>query len=209
MLKRLLYIALPAALIATLWLGRTPVSHDIEWTGDLPASFSQELSHARPPIQQDFNGSLTPIRAGEFWLTPVAGFEIEARVLSRKNYRFGQEARLSPMDLAVGWGPMAQDDVLEHISIRQSGRFGYWSARDLPIPSREINHSFANIHIIPAGEEIAADLRQIGQDENIRLAGYLVNVHTDNGWRWDTSLTRTDTGPGACEILLVTRVAYL
>ncbi len=207
MSKRLIFLA--AVVIAgALWLGRAPVSHEIELVDERPVSFSRDLSIEQPPIQKEFDRGRTPIPAGDFWLTPVADFEIEAKVLGRRNYRLGQEARLSPMDLAVGWGPMSDQEVLEDISVSQSGRFGRWSAPHLPLSTDEINHSFANIHIIPAGAEIAADLDRIDADEPIRMSGYLVDVHKENGWRWDTSTSRTDTGDGACEILLVTRVAH-
>ena len=43
----------------------------------------------------------------------------------------------------------------------------------------------------------------------ISLDGYLVSVSSDGGWRWDTSLSRTDTGNGACEIVWVKRLTIL
>ena len=31
--------------------------------------------------------------------------------------------------------------------------------------------------------------------------GQLVDIDTDSGWRWRTSLSRDDTGGGSCEIV--------
>ena len=45
---------------------------------------------------------------GDYELTPLADFEVEARVLSVENYSMDGGARLSPIDFALGWGPMAQ-----------------------------------------------------------------------------------------------------
>ena len=40
----------------------------------------------------------------------------------------------------------------------------------------------------------------------VTLRGLLVNVMAPNGKRWSTSLAREDSGPGGCEIVLVTEV---
>lgn len=50
-------------------------------------------------------------------LTVLAEYEVTARVLARKTYRFDRGADLSPLDFALGWGPMSDDRVLEHLDI--------------------------------------------------------------------------------------------
>jgi len=137
-----------------------------------------------------------------FRITPLAKFHIEARVLSEKRYYFDREAVLSPLDLALGWGPMSDEAVLEAINIRQSNRFYFWSAKRLPIPAKEIIENSANMHIIPADDLIEARLKDIRQGNIVRIRGYLVLVKGDNG-TWKSSLTRSDTGSGACEVIWV------
>lgn len=206
-MKKILIYAL-LLLVALAWwqsrsLGSIPV---IALPPDAPSVFSPALSLAGPPIQQSIDGSAFPLTAGDFELRPQALFQVEARVLGRKDYRRGTEALLSPMDLALGWGRMADPDVLDSIRIRQSGRFYSWRVDEFPIPRREIEQSSANMHLIPANEEIGRQLKAIGKNDQVRLAGFLVHVDRADGWRWRTSLTRNDTGAGACEIVLVTRV---
>ena len=206
MIRRFIWLGL-LALAAWWWLSAPdPVSHELELPFDAPVRFDSRLAIDRPPLQSAVPAHVTALPIGEFRLTPVAEFEIEARVLGRKDYRRGVEARLSPLDLALGWGPMARPEVLEAIRIRQSRRFYYWSTDRFPIPRRDIERNSANMHLIPAGGDIARDLDRIRAGQNVRLGGYLVNVDRDDGWRWRTSLTRDDTGAGACEIVLVTRV---
>src|SRR3712207_2620510 len=60
---------------------------------------------------------------GAYQLTPLADFDVEARVLSVEKYRSDGGARLSPIDFALGWGPMSDTAVLEHFRVRQGGRF--------------------------------------------------------------------------------------
>jgi len=37
----------------------------------------------------------------------------------------------------------------------------------------------------------------------VKLSGYLVDVRGDDGWSISTSMTREDTGAGACEVIWV------
>ena len=51
--------------------------------------------------------------------------------------------------------------------------------------------------------DAAQELRSVRPGEVVHLEGFLVDVKRDDGWHWNTSLTREDTGAGACEIVLV------
>jgi len=37
--------------------------------------------------------------------------------------------------------------------------------------------------------------------DRVRIDGWLVNVEAGDGWRWRSSLTREDSGSGACELV--------
>ncbi|MCB1683731.1 MAG: hypothetical protein R3E82_04090 [Pseudomonadales bacterium] len=139
----------------------------------------------------------------------IEPFSIEARVLSREDYRFGREADLSPTDLALGWGPMADEQVLRSFKIRQSNRWFTWRADTLPIPRSEIAASAANMHLIPASAQAAAQLSEVRTHDRIRLHGSLVDVSAADGWKWRSSRSRTDTGAGSCELLLLERIEWI
>ena len=134
---------------------------------------------------------------------PQASFEIEAKVLARKNYSSDAESIASPIDLALGWGSMSDESVLETISISQRNRFYYWRVDKFPIPRKEIEQHSANMHLIPANDEIAKQIEQVHTGELVRFNGFLVNLERDNGWHWNSSLTRNDTGGGSCEVVWV------
>ena len=84
------------------------------------------------PRQTDVPASLAPFRLQAATLKPLAGFSVEARVLSREDYSVGREADLSPTDLALGWGRMRDDDVLSRLDISQGGRFYSYRWEDQP-----------------------------------------------------------------------------
>ncbi|KAF1708812.1 hypothetical protein CSC70_11935 [Pseudoxanthomonas kalamensis DSM 18571] len=137
-------------------------------------------------------------------LTPLAGFSIEARVLSRKDYRSGRESELSPTDLALGWGRMSEDAVLSQLQISQSGRWYHYRWRDSPpLPPTEMVRNSANMHMIPADRSVARALNAVGKDSRVRIDGWLVEAQSGDGWRWRSSLSRDDSGNGACELVYV------
>jgi hypothetical protein len=74
-------------------------------------------------VQSDTPGNMTAFKLASATAQPLAGFSVAARVLSRENYDHGREADFSPVDLALGWGPMREDAVLARLDISQSGRF--------------------------------------------------------------------------------------
>jgi hypothetical protein len=59
------------------------------------------------------------------------------------------------------------------------------------------------MHMIPARKSIERQLKDLRPGNIVVLEGYLVDVDHPSGWRWRTSLSRTDTGNGACEIVYV------
>jgi hypothetical protein len=142
-------------------------------------------------------------------IKPLADFAIKARVLGREDYSFDREAELAPMDLALGWGPMSDETVLEQIDISQSGRWYRWHAEQLPIARRDIERHSANMHLIPADEWVEDTLDDVRRGSLVELRGFLVEARADDGWRWRSSLTRDDTGARACELVFVERVRLL
>lgn len=137
----------------------------------------------------------------DYHIHPRATFEAEAKVLSKKSYSFGRESDLSPIDLTLGWGPMSDETILELIDISQRSRFYYWQVNEFPISRKAIEHNSANMHMIPANSTIEKQLKKVKQGELVSFKGYLVNITSDDGWRWNSSLSRKDTGSGACELV--------
>ena len=138
-----------------------------------------------------------------FTLDPVAAFEVEARLLSRESYWTDTESELSPVDFALGWGRMSDESILSSIDISQGGRFYRWRVEEFPIPRGEIESHSANMHLIPATAEVEDALDQLKPGQIVSLRGHLVNAQRDDGWRWKSSTTRSDTGAGACELFFV------
>lgn len=161
------------------------------------------LQRGGEPLQTPVPGGMGLPRLGDATVQPLAGFSIEARVLGREDYHLDREAEFSPTDLALGWGRMTEDAVLSRLQISQSSRWYRYRWNDAPpIPLQEIIQSSANMHMIPADDAVAAALRRIERGDRVRIDGWLVQVE-DRDWRWRSSLTRDDSGGGACELVYV------
>lgn len=165
------------------------------------------MAHA--PKQQDL-ASADLRQLGEFSLQPRARFTIEARVLSTERYRLGISADLAPIDLALGWGVMSDQAVVDQLEVSQGARWYIlrWGANP-PATEREIMRSSGNMHIIPADDEVRKQAFSLRVGQFVQLSGYLVDAQGPNNFRWGTSLTRDDTGDGACELFLVESLQLL
>lgn len=167
-----------------------------------------ELAFGDGAVQSDAPGGMSPFRHADAALKPLAGFSVDARVLSSKHYGSDRESRYAPVDLALGWGRMREDAVLSQLDISQSGRwYQYRWSNQPPIPQEEIARSSANMHMIPSNDAVADALEDIDDDDRVRIDGWLVQVEAQDGWRWRSSLTREDQGGGACEVIYVCAVS--
>jgi hypothetical protein len=157
--------------------------------------------------QQQSNVEAVSISHGRWTLTPRATYDITARILGRENYWLDSLSDLVPEDLALGWGPMSDNRILQAFKIEQSGRFYYWRPlAELPIPRQEVISHSANTHVIPASSEVRSQLAALRVGQVVRLTGLLVDAQRADGLYVRTSLTRDDSGAGACEVMLVQRV---
>jgi len=193
-LKAPLRIAASLAAIVALalwWDARQPVAH------------VAGLVAPNAPVQEPVTDA-APITLRGFVLTPLARFSLEARILAREEYWADTESELVPTDFVLGWGRMSDTAVLDSISISQSARWYRWTAFDPPIPIAEIESSSANMHLIAANDNVARVLASAKVGQILSLSGELVRATRDSdGWSWTSSLSRTDTGAGACELVYV------
>ena len=160
---------------------------------------------AAEPLQQDLDPAPQFDDRGYRFIRR-ARYDITARVLRREIYRVDGGAALAPVDLAVGWGPLSDSRIIDQLDFSQMGRFFYWKPKDFatfPLgPEALIAHG-AQMHLIPATKDLESRARKLRPGQIVTIGGYLVDVRGPGGFSWNTSLTRNDTGDGACEIVWV------
>ena len=102
---------------------------------------------------------------------------------------------------------MSDEAILSKVDISQSNRFYYWHVDELPIPRRDIETQSANMHMIPATSQIEKILKAVRPGQVVKFSGYLIEAKANDGWHWKSSLSRDDTGNGACEVVFVKAVS--
>ncbi len=132
-------------------------------------------------------------------------FDITARLLRKERYRIDAASAFAPYDLGVGWGELSDNAVIEQLTFSQMGRFFYAQPKStsFPLSADVLNRHLAQVHAIPANDAVAAQLARLRPSALITAHGYLVDVSGGGGEVWKTSMTRDDTGDGACEIMWV------
>jgi hypothetical protein len=178
------------------------------WYLNRPITYPPGLLVADEPSQINLPKDTRPFSQGAFQLKPLAVFAIDARVLHRKSYS-DKGAALVPVDLALGWGPMSDQCVLDRMQITQSARFYWFEYLRPPISKEEIIAHSTNMHIIPATKEIASRCKSLRAGTLIHLRGELVEANGPQVPVWRSSLSRTDTGNGACELMWVKEMTIL
>ncbi len=144
-----------------------------------------------------------------FAFTALRSLKMEARVLGKESYWADPGSELSPYDLALGWGPLSDQSVVDGIEFSQGRRWLHWKFKKATSDQREIMLHYANMHIIPATEEIEDILDDVEVGNIISLTGYLVSVKRDDGWKWKSSTRWDDTGGGACEVVWLEEIKVL
>ena len=196
------YLFRLALLAAIAWLGTS------FWNAR-PIRHEPGVLIPMEPMQQESTPTPLPEIEG-FRLTGVASYTICARVLGTKRYWDGPPSHLAPVDVALGWGAMSDQSVLDQLGFSMGNRFFFYRWENAPpIPPDQIMRSAGNNHVISANASVKQAIKNLRKGEVVLLRGMLVDVVGPDGYPWKTSRTRGDTGKGACEIFYVQAVATL
>lgn len=159
--------------------------------------------------RQSLTAGLTLLNTPAYRITALADFSARGLVLRTERYWWDRGSELSPVDFALGWGAMSDQSVIDRLSITQGRRWYQWRPRDRhpPLPVPEIISHSGNMHLIPADPAVRSRLLAVRRGLVVNLSGYLVLVEGKDGSRWRSSMSRTDTGSGACELVWVRTVS--
>lgn len=141
---------------------------------------------------------------------PKAYYKTAARIASKKKYNdYG--SGIIKYDFALVWGKYADKEEMKKVKYTQGNRW-YFFRVNLNTDTRveDISANSANTHVIASSENIKKAFEKLKKNDIIELEGYLVNIKWKNNknydFYWNTSLSRNDTGAGACEVMYVNKV---
>lgn len=183
------------------------------------SSAGTETSEIKPidtsqdPIQQNLmEADMITLQGekGEIFLSPMATYSVSAKIMSAKNYSDDWQAEFEPTDLALAWGDLVKSKYQEGITYTQSGRWYYYNYDStFKSDGTYVTEHSSNHHIIPANDTIKKAVQKIKEGQKVKIDGYLVSVRyvmAKGEYTQVSSLSRSDTGDGACEIVYVKKL---
>jgi hypothetical protein len=190
-----IWLTVLAIVLAGFWLLTRPTS----------AGGGDPIDWSREPVQTATDRASFEVstRKGPVKLHPVALFDIAGVVAGAERYRFDNEAFLSPVDFVLTWGELPAEPYKAKVTYQQMTRYYFWRTPSSDLDPNYIQSHSSNMHMIPASSNLKRALTSVGKGDSVRIRGLLVNVSRENGYTWNSSRSRVDSGPGACELIWV------
>jgi hypothetical protein len=204
-MQRLILLAACAVFAVSFWKRNdVPVGAPVAPSlADDPA----QTASSEPPFTARWNGV-------EYRVEPQYDYELYGLVVSYRQHdgtsRMHRRANdhLNVADLCVVWGDNATNPHL--------GELDFWNGVftcNVHTKSTEAWQSFrlnqmSNNHLISDDEDIRGRVREVRIGDQVRIRGQLA-TYASSGGRRGTSVTRDDTGDGACETIYVEELEIL
>ncbi len=156
-------------------------------------------------------------------ITPLYKYEISALVVNRFDYtKFSLRKydHIIPLDLCLMWGENLKNDFFrdKSLTFRQDSRFCQfiYLGKD---HSANLNQ-FSNNHLVILDNSLQKKAMEIYEGDQVKIKGKLIKLNIKNidgkKEKYDikegymtSSVSRNDTGNGACEVILVETIDIL
>lgn len=172
-----------------------------------------EIDTSQDPIQTPYKSDepiIKEIKNGQITIMPVAEYKISGVVVGKGTYSSDWDGEISPVDLAIAWGKLAEPEYGRYVTYSKGYRWYFYQYKPgSPFDNSYIVSHSSNNHIMPASENVRRAVKAVGKKDKVVLEGFLVNLkgtYKGQPVSWNTSLSRTDTGNGSCELFYVSKV---
>ena len=214
MAYRLVYVWLLGAL--AFWPLASWRARSLPPADRLDASLRQE-PRQRPTDRAPFTVELEGIT---YSVEPEFSYAIEGLVVSEhvtaswwrpRTFHTRANDRLNVKDVCVVWGENAANGSYRQARFH-SGEFTCYVRFAAAEPARAfVPRALSNNHLLAVDPNLRRQLSDLRRGDQIALRGYLASYshNLGQGYRRGTSISRDDTGNGACETLYVSEVQVL
>ncbi len=197
-MKRLLLLALPALLLA-IWLWH---SHG---TSHAPRPADGELVVTLPQWPAlPFRNYRDYMPYGGNQVQPMSSADLMGRVLASKQYPPKGFGEVTHTDLVLGWGPMSDNRVLDHLKITQAER-GMDIVPDsaAPITLAAADDSSINLSVYSDYFDNSAALDAIRIGDVVRIVGWQMRARDASGTTWEGGSGHDRKGQRSAVILVL------
>jgi hypothetical protein len=190
------------------------------WSGLLPARADLAASVLTEPLQTATQVASFKTVVGDidYGIQPVFDYSIDGLVVSEHDsdgfadyIHKDWHDKLNVVDFCVVWGVNASDAAYRKMDF-SSGQFVcYFRPQTIDVARPEYYRALSNNHLLTDDPKIARRLRDVHVGDQIHLRGQLVEYSHHFGFAFHrgTSITRDDTGDGACETIFVREFVLL
>lgn len=171
-----------------------------------------DLEQLRAPQQSatDTEPFTTEVNGQRYRVKPLFDYELEGVVVSYHNadsiadiWHHGKwQDFINVRDLCVIWGRNVRNGVYQEMDFSNDSWtcWAYWP--DAATRKRFSMSELSNNHLLSDDDQLKEQLMAAQPGDHIRLRGVLAAyANLANGFKRGTSVTRSDTGNGACETI--------
>lgn len=168
----------------------------------------------QPPVQIETQEPKFTMKKGKitYTITPLYSYELQGLVVSHHDsrawwdiYHRAWQDYLNTKDLLLIWGDNIDSEVYQYMKFSNTSFFGYARFKSNANPelwSKFKNECFSNNHLLPGSEMVKKRIEETQPGDQIYIKGYLAG-YEGPGVKRSSSITRNDTGGGACETIFV------
>jgi hypothetical protein len=209
--KVVLFLIGAAAWIMTMAVERNAPRADLETAVDTAQLPPLPLSVAPDGTPAQTGVAAMRVALGDgFEARLLHGYLLEGRVVTRREFRNDATSAVSPLDLGIVWGDLAEPGRADAIDFRALPRAVSYRPGPDAVLTEDWEEQITNNHLIPASQAVNDALMAVEVGAHVRIRGYLVVVTGEGIAPWRSSTRRNDnTIIGGCEIILVTGVEVL
>lgn len=154
-------------------------------------------------VKDGFNATITPVFVYELAGLVVAAYDSGSWL----DYTHKRYDPFNSQDICVVWGDNTKNNLYRQFKFKH-GEFTCFFRTKNQAAYRAFNPAqLANNHLVPGSEAVAQAIKRAKIGDQVYLAGYLTNniITNPSGGQTSrtTSVTRADTGNGACEVVYV------
>ena len=152
----------------------------------------------------------------EYFVQPVADYEIWGLVATHNNIHsiadiYHDKTSVDIKDLCVLWGSNVDSNNYHNIKFSSNAFICSYQTMSREASSKFDKYKFSNSHLLSNNKTVRNKIRNVRIGDQIYMKGMLVNYAPKTNLRHlrKSSLTRKDTGDGACEVIFVNEIKVL
>lgn len=194
------------ALAVTFWQ-RNHLASDMDFSEKLTNDPKQHIVKKKPftVVMNDTN----------YYIEPLYDYTLYGMVVSLKQHDGDTglhkmwNDHLNVADLCVVWSDTAFSSHLSKVEFWNGQFTCFYQTSDRQAWADFNGHQLSNNHLITEDKYLRKKINNLNIGDQIEIQGWLANYQTHNSGKRGTSITRTDTGNGACETIYVNDVRIL